>query len=215
MEYKPSLASKVTAMKTTVKPSTIAGAGHGLFANVDLAPGAHIVDFGGTCYVFDDDNYIDESRAKASALQKRNKHSVIRLLDYTKEIAIVKDGEGGRDNCGFMANSYPEKENAEFKIEGTDIMLIATKDIQKGQEIFVNYGIHEFGNPIVEGGAMDQSTRDMLDEYIQNANGNGHASGNGNGKKRTNGGPFTTLQPRKSKKSKNGHRVTSIGYCFL
>ena len=190
---------------TRVGESRLWGAGRGLFAARDISRGDEIVGYGGMRRVFRGGGYAEVSARYARERQRQNAHSVIRLLDYEGEVGVVMDGEGGGGNFGYMANSYPGGENARFEVRGETIVLVAMRDISEGEELYVNYGMHEFGDPVVdEAFETDAEARRMLSEMLGRSEDIPRPQA---------GGGRTTLVAR-SKKGKKKRSVGPYGYIF-
>jgi hypothetical protein len=109
-----------------VRPSTVSGAGGGLFAKVPFASNDVITEYDG--------DHIDKQQAHALAVQTHVKAMGGNYVDGLKKPV---DGRGG----GSFANESGPG-NAEFMFEGTKIYLKvkAGKVIKPGHEVFVSYG---------------------------------------------------------------------------
>lgn len=113
-----------------VKSSSIPGAGNGLFTKVAIEKGARIAEYKGRIttwkevehqwnnpylYVVSPGRVIDASRTKSC---------IARFANDAKGLTKQK----GRTN------------NAEFQNDGLRVYMMATKNIEAGDEIFVSYG---------------------------------------------------------------------------
>lgn len=113
-----------------VKPSTIPGAGMGLFTTIDIIKNQKIIEYkgrirtwkevedkDGNYYIFyvNDNHVIDAQRRKKS------------LARY------INDARGFRKIKGLT-------NNAEFICDGLRVFVYAKKRITAGSEIFVGYG---------------------------------------------------------------------------
>ena len=113
-----------------VKPSTIPGSGQGLFTKIFIEKGTRIIEYKGKVTTWkevkdDWDNVYLYTINPRHVIDARNqKRSLARYVNDAKGITRVK----GITN------------NAEFYNEGLKAFVIATKNIQPGEEILVNYG---------------------------------------------------------------------------
>lgn len=168
-----------------VKQSDIAGAGDGVFATVGLKKGDFIVMYtplNSSRRVFGDGTAaaysaaLDASRAYASKLQKANGHSVIRWTVPAEYCVIVEDAHQHQGDArtvpdhGFMCNSCGESTfltNAEFYTVDTRVAVRALKDIGKGDEIVVDYGVHEYGGIGTDDTKVSDATRQQIQEHFR------------------------------------------------
>jgi len=113
-----------------VKESTIPGSGLGLFTKVFIEKGTRIIEYKGRITTWkevkdDWENvYLYTINPKHVIDARYQKKSLARYTNDAKGITRVK----GINN------------NAEFFNEGLRAFIIATKNIQPGEEILVNYG---------------------------------------------------------------------------
>jgi hypothetical protein len=109
-----------------VRPSTISGAGLGMFASVDIEKGETISRYTGTPITVDD-NAASTEHAK----------------DYTMKISAAEClvSTHGATTLTHYANHQPNaRANAMFRQSGDGVFLVAKKKIGAGEEIFVDYG---------------------------------------------------------------------------
>jgi SET domain-containing protein len=113
-----------------IKTSNIPGAGKGLFTKVFIAKGTRIVEYKGTVTTWD---VVKDDPTNAYIYFVKPNH-VIDARDHPKMMArYVNDAKG-------LIRTKARTNNAQFKNEGLRVYIIATKDIQPGEEIFVEYG---------------------------------------------------------------------------
>ena len=113
-----------------IKTSNIPGAGKGLFTKVFIAKGTPIVEYKGTVTTWD---VVKDDPTNAYIYFVKPNH-VIDARDHPKMMArYVNDAKG-------LVRTKARTNNAQFKNEGLRVYIIATKDIQPGEEIFVEYG---------------------------------------------------------------------------
>ena len=113
-----------------VKTSTIPGAGKGLFTNSFIAKGSQIVEYKGTITTWE--KVKDDASNGYIYFLKPN--YVIDGRDHPKSLARYANDAKGLSKTKGKAN------NARFLNEGLRVFLIATKDIDAGEEIFADYG---------------------------------------------------------------------------
>lgn len=122
-----------------VKPSTLEGAGNGLFACIDFESGDIITEFCG--------KFI--TKMEADALKSELKHTHVRTVDFGYlYIDGLKDpiSATGKGGASFSNHKRISEANSKFhkvydtKSARNKIYLKATKRILKDEEIFTNYG---------------------------------------------------------------------------
>lgn len=114
-----------------VKRSRLPGAGKGLFAQVDIAKGARIVEYKGKKRKWIDVKHEDGHNGY---LMRVSRSIVIDALPATRTF-----GRYANDAKGF-ARIEGLKNNAEYVSEGLRCFIEAKKNIRAGEEIFVSYG---------------------------------------------------------------------------
>jgi len=113
-----------------VKESTLSGAGKGLFTNTFIPKGTRIIEYKGTVTTW---NVVKEDPTNGYIYYIKPNH-VIDARDHPKSLArYINDAKG-------LVRVKERTNNARFRIEGLRIFVEATKDIQAGEEIFVDYG---------------------------------------------------------------------------
>jgi SET domain-containing protein len=113
-----------------IKTSTIPGAGKGLFTNVFIAKGTRIVEYKGTVTTW---NAVKDDPTNAYIYYLKPNH-VIDARDHPKCMArYVNDAKG-------LTRTKGRNNNAQFSNVGLHVYIVATKDIQPGEEILVEYG---------------------------------------------------------------------------
>jgi len=113
-----------------VKSSTIAGGGKGLFTKTFIPKATRIIEYRGTITTWakvkdDADNaYIYFLKSNYVIDGRNHPKSLGRYANDAKGLVKTKD----------------KSNNAKFSDEGLRVFIIASKDIQPGEEIFVEYG---------------------------------------------------------------------------
>eukprot|EP00516_Mucochytrium_quahogii_P010290 CAMPEP_0203771896 /NCGR_PEP_ID=MMETSP0099_2-20121227/3692_1 /ASSEMBLY_ACC=CAM_ASM_000209 /TAXON_ID=96639 /ORGANISM=" , Strain NY0313808BC1" /LENGTH=349 /DNA_ID=CAMNT_0050669337 /DNA_START=184 /DNA_END=1234 /DNA_ORIENTATION=- len=106
-------------------PSTIEGAGTGLFAVADIRAGTEIIEYTGSILTLE--------QAK-----------VLRNRTYLKAVTLNRhiDGNGPGSSMAKYINDHVDgsKHNVKFKKIADKIMVVSTRDIDKGEELFIDYG---------------------------------------------------------------------------
>lgn len=113
-----------------VKHSTIPGSGKGLFTKIFIPKGTRIIEYTGKITTWkevkDDwsNVYLYTIDPKHVIDARNNKKSLARYANDAKGLTRIKG----------MSN------NAEFENDGLRAFLVATKNIEAGEEILVSYG---------------------------------------------------------------------------
>jgi SET domain-containing protein len=113
-----------------IKLSTIPGSGQGLFTKTFIPKGTHIVEYKGRITTWkevkDDYSNVYLYTIKPSHVidARKTKKSLARYLNDAKGLVKIK----GKTN------------NAEFVNDGLRAFVVATKNIEAGEEILVDYG---------------------------------------------------------------------------
>ena len=113
-----------------VKPSTITGAGNGLFTKAFIPKGTRIVEYKGKVTTW------DEARQDATNgyIYFLKPNYVIDAREFPKSLGrYANDAKG-------LVRTKNKWNNAQFIADGLRVCLCAIKDIQPGEEIFVSYG---------------------------------------------------------------------------
>lgn len=121
----------------SIRPSSIPGAGMGLFANVPIKKGQRITYFDGMLI----------SRERAKELRDINKHSHIISITTTP---FCIDGFRGDDEIfdrecrgrGSLLNDgrNVKTNNCKFESDYRGVNIKAKRDIRQGEELLVSYG---------------------------------------------------------------------------
>lgn len=114
-----------------IRPSTIEGAGLGLFALEDFERGSKIVP------------YVGEIITEAEFDRRYGEHNATYALQIKKDVVI--DSACSRGIGAFINMGVTKKDNnAVFRLSGNkkrfEVFVHAKKKIHAGQEIFVDYG---------------------------------------------------------------------------
>lgn len=119
-----------------IKRSQLPGAGMGLFTKTDILKGGRIVEYAGRRKKWKDVKHLDGHNGY--------------LLRLSRTTAIdAKPKRSGKGRYANDANGISHvpglRNNAEYLIYGNRVFIEATRNIRKGEEIFVSYG-REFWN---------------------------------------------------------------------
>ena len=113
-----------------IKPSTIPGAGKGLFTKTTISKGTRIVEYKGTVTTW---NAVKDDPTNAYIYYLKPNH-VIDARDHPKSLArYVNDAKG-------LVRNKQRTNNAQFSNEGLHVYIVATRTIKAGEEILVEYG---------------------------------------------------------------------------
>lgn len=113
-----------------IRESNIPGAGKGLFTKCFIARGTRIVEYKGTVTTW---NAVKDDPTNAYIYYLKPNH-VIDAREHPKCMArYVNDAKG-------LVRSKKWNNNANFRNDGLHVYIVATRDIQAGEEIFVEYG---------------------------------------------------------------------------
>jgi SET domain-containing protein len=126
-----------------IKESTIPDSGNGLFVTKDFKKNDWITFYDGK----------EITREEAQSLKERGEQSHVRSLDINRTaIDGLRIPEYGRGGASFANHKEGEHANSAFRKEwiekkkkgitktGNVIILVAKRDIKKGEEVFVDYG---------------------------------------------------------------------------
>ncbi|RYZ30427.1 MAG: SET domain-containing protein [Chitinophagaceae bacterium] len=113
-----------------IKTSTIPDAGKGLFTKVFIAKGTRIVEYKGTVTTWD---VVKDDPTNAYIYFVKPNH-VIDARDHPKMMArYVNDAKG-------LVRNKARRNNAQFQNDGLRVYIVATKNIEPGEELLVEYG---------------------------------------------------------------------------
>jgi len=118
-----------------VKRSTLPKSGKGVFTTVDIKKGDVITELKGENYTskdFDLMIHAEPNRDGYAFYVNRNK--VIDTFNALKEPSRYINDAKGITRVKGLTN------NCEFSVKKKRVFVIATKNIQKGSELFVSYG---------------------------------------------------------------------------
>ena len=114
-----------------VKPSSIPGAGNGLFTTVLIPKGTRIIEYKGRRSTWNDANHDDGKNPYIFFINSKN---VIDALKYPKSLARFANDAKGIGKVKGINN------NCEYAVEGHRVFIESFKDIPAGAEILVAYG---------------------------------------------------------------------------
>ena len=113
-----------------IQPSTLPGAGMGLFTGVEIPRGTLIIEYLGTVSTWKEVMHELDN----PYLCYVNRNHVINGAPHPEYLArYANDAAGPVRLDGLRNNSF-------FEIDGTRVFIKATRRIPAGSEIFVNYG---------------------------------------------------------------------------
>jgi hypothetical protein len=114
-----------------IKRSQLSGAGMGLFTRVDIPKGGRIVEYAGRRKKWKDVKHLDGHNGY---LLRLNRTTAI-------DAKPMRSGKGRYANDANGISRVPGlRNNAEYLIYGNRVFIEATRNIRKGEEIFVSYG---------------------------------------------------------------------------
>lgn len=113
-----------------VRPSTLPGAGKGLFTKTAIAKGTRIVEYKGRITTWDEAR-LDPTNGYIYFVKPNH---VIDGRDYPKSLARYANDAAG------LVRAKSKGNNSRFEADGLRVFLVATKNIGAGDEIFVSYG---------------------------------------------------------------------------
>lgn len=113
-----------------IKESSIPGAGMGLFTEQPIAKGSRIVEYKGRIRTWKEVEHEDENYYIFFVTEEH----VIDASNYRKSPArFINDARGITKIKGLTNNS-------KFVIDGLRVFVVATKNLQAGDEILLSYG---------------------------------------------------------------------------
>ena len=113
-----------------VKASTLSGAGKGLFTNTFIPKGTRIIEYKGTVTTWD----VVKSDPTNAYIYFVKPNHVIDARDHPKSLArYINDAKG-------LVRAKERTNNAKFITDGLRVFVEAIRDIEAGEEIFVEYG---------------------------------------------------------------------------
>lgn len=119
-----------------IKRSLLPNAGKGLFTRVDIKKGDRIVEYAGRRRKWKDVKHLDGHNGY---LMRLNRTTAI-------DAKPLNSGKGRYANDAMgLTRVAGLRNNAEYLIYGNRVFIEATRNIRKGEEIFVSYG-KEFWN---------------------------------------------------------------------
>lgn len=114
-----------------VQPSTLEGAGNGLFTRIDIKKGTRIIEYKGKVTTWKEVTSTGIFNGYVFYIKKNH---VIDAKNYKKGIArFANDARGLTRKKGTV-------NNAEYVQESGRVFIEAKKNIAAGEEIFVSYG---------------------------------------------------------------------------
>lgn len=114
-----------------IKKSGLPGAGKGLFTKVFIPKGTKIVEYKGTITTWKE---VDHKQGENGYIYYVKRNYVIDARPHPTALARYANDAKGLFRVKGMTN------NAEYTEENNQVFITATKDIDPGQEIFVDYG---------------------------------------------------------------------------
>jgi len=115
----------------SVKKSKLPNAGKGLFTKIDIAKGKRFAEYKGRIQPWRE---VKDQDGINGYLMYINRNVVINGLAALKTLARYANDARGLVRMEGIRN------NSEYVSEGKRCFIEATRNIQKGEEIFVNYG---------------------------------------------------------------------------
>lgn len=115
----------------TIKPSSLPGAGQGLFTTQFIPKGTLIIEYKGRISAWKD---VNHDNGNNGYIYYVNRNHVIDASKYPSELARYANDARGLTKVPGITN------NAEYSEEGKKVYIRAKKNIQPGEEILVAYG---------------------------------------------------------------------------
>lgn len=126
-----------------VKPSTIPGAGMGLFTTQPIAKGSRITEYIGKITTWKDADHDDGNNAYIYYV---NRNHVIDGKGSKALAQYANDGSGFKKVKGI-------RNNAEYNVIRKKVYILAKRNIEAGEEILVAYG-KDYWDTIRKNGIM-------------------------------------------------------------
>ncbi|MBK5277312.1 MAG: SET domain-containing protein [Bacteroidia bacterium] len=114
-----------------INKSQLPGAGQGLFTKIDIQKGTRIVEYKGRLHRWKDIKHEDGHNGYLLYI---NPNAVINALGTAKLIGRYANDANGIIRIEGLRN------NSEYVTVGSRCFITATKNIKKGEEVFVKYG---------------------------------------------------------------------------
>lgn len=129
-----------------IQPSTLPGAGMGLFTKTEIPRGTLIIEYLGTVSTWKEIMHDVDN----PYLCYVNRNHVINGAPHPEFLARYANDAAGPIRIEGMRN------NSFFEIDGTRVFIKSTKRIPAGSEIFVNYG-KEYWETATNNAAMEET----------------------------------------------------------
>ena len=126
-----------------VRPSTIPGAGQGLFTKKLITKGSRITEYLGKVTTWKD---ADHDEGNNAYIYYINRNHVIDAKGSKAFAHYANDGSGFKKVKGIRNNS-------EYNVSGKKVFIIARRNIEAGEEILVGYG-KDYWDTIRKNGIM-------------------------------------------------------------
>ena len=114
-----------------IKKSQLPGSGKGLFTKIDIQKGTRIVEYKGRLHRWKDIKHEDGHNGYLLYI---NSNAVINAQGTLKLIGRYANDANGLVRIEGLRN------NSEYVTVGSRCFITATKNIKKGEEVFVRYG---------------------------------------------------------------------------
>jgi len=122
---------EIISKKLVVKKSTMPGAGRGLFTKELIEKDTCFLEYKGTITTWKDVNHNEGNNAYVFFV---NRNHVVDACNHPLELArFINDARGIKKITGINNNAY-------YVVIKKRIFVFASKNIEKGSEIFVGYG---------------------------------------------------------------------------
>jgi uncharacterized protein len=114
-----------------IKKSTIPGAGKGVFTKIDIKKGDVITELVGPIITTKEYNALSDLEQNYTFYISRN--SILNSYPATEQFArYINDANG--------SSKTRKKNNTEFLVKRKRVYIVATTNIKKDSELFVDYG---------------------------------------------------------------------------
>ena len=132
-----------------IRTSTIPDAGKGLFTKIPISKGTRIVEYKGTVTTWD----VVKDDPTNSYIYFLKPNHVIDARHHPRSFArYINDARG-------LVRSKSRTNNAQFVNDGLRVYIVATRDIQAGEELFVEYG-NKYWDTVRRNIELDKAKKD-------------------------------------------------------
>lgn len=173
-------------IRLVVKKSQLPGAGKGLYTKDFIKKGTRIVEYKGEIITDkESERRAEEDDIYGYMFYINKKHCIDAYYTPQYVARYANDAHGIIRVKGL-------KNNSDYEVVGKKCFITATRDIEAGEEIFVDYG-KEYWQVIRENIRLDKKNKKIAEKEKANK------------KMKKSKGVSTSLSAKRNKQSKNGH----------